>query len=186
MSAKSGAARGVRVDRERAHHDALRRAHCLDLSGKCAGRAASRSTAWDSGADGRSPPAASTIERLEDELGWTITHFYGLTETTPFITVCEPRPEHAELSSGERAKIKARQGVELMTSGELRVVDEDGNEVPRDGETQGEIVARGNAIMAGYYNDPEATEQVMRGGWFHTGDAAVVHPDGYPSRFAIA
>jgi fatty-acyl-CoA synthase len=125
------------------------------------------------------PPAASTIQRLEDELGWTITHVYGLTETTPFITVCEPRPEHAELSSGERAKIKARQGVELITSGELRVVDDDGSEVPRDGATQGEIVARGNVIMAGYYNDAEATEQVMRGGWFHTGDAAVVHADGY-------
>src|SRR5713226_1965124 len=125
------------------------------------------------------PPAASTIQRLEDELGWTITHVYGLTETAPFITVCEPRPEHAELSSGERARIKARQGVELITSGELRVVDEDGNEVPRDGATQGEIVARGNVIMAGYYNDAEATEQVMRGGWFHTGDAAVVHSDGY-------
>jgi fatty-acyl-CoA synthase len=125
------------------------------------------------------PPAASTIQRLEDELGWTITHVYGLTETTPFITVCEPRPEHTELSSAERAKIKARQGVELITSGELRVVDDDGNEVPRDGVTQGEIVARGNVIMAGYYNDAEATEQVMRGGWFHTGDAAVVHADGY-------
>ena len=58
------------------------------------------------------PPAASTIERLEDELGWSITHVYGLTETTPFITVCEPRPEHVELSSRERATIKARQGVE--------------------------------------------------------------------------
>jgi fatty-acyl-CoA synthase len=125
------------------------------------------------------PPAASTIQRLEDELGWTITHVYGLTETTPFITVCEPRPEHAELSSAERAKIKARQGVELITSGELRVVDEEEREVPRDGATQGEIVARGNVIMAGYYNDAEATEQVMRGGWFHTGDAAVVHADGY-------
>ena len=125
------------------------------------------------------PPAASTIQRLEDELAWTITHVYGLTETTPFITVCEPRPEHAELSSEARAKIKARQGVELITSGELRVVDDDGNEVPGDGVTQGEIVARGNVVMAGYYNDPEATEQVMRGGWFHTGDAAVVHPDGY-------
>ncbi|HSP62381.1 MAG TPA: long-chain-fatty-acid--CoA ligase [Pyrinomonadaceae bacterium] len=125
------------------------------------------------------PPAASTIQRLEDDLGWTITHVYGLTETTPFITVCEPRPEHAELSSAERAKIKARQGVELITSGELCVVDEEGSEVPRDGETQGEIVARGNVIMAGYYNDPKATEQVIRGGWFHTGDAAVVHPDGY-------
>jgi fatty-acyl-CoA synthase len=125
------------------------------------------------------PPAASTIERLEDELGWTVTQLYGLTETAPFITVCESRPEHAALSPGERATIKARQGVELITSGETRVVDEQGNSVPCDGETAGEIVARGNAVMEGYYNDPEATAAAMRDGWFHTGDAAVVHPDGY-------
>lgn len=125
------------------------------------------------------PPAASTIQRLEEELGWTITHVYGLTETSPLITVCEPRPSHEKLSVSERAAIKARQGVELITSGELRVVDADGNDVPRDGVTQGEIVARGNVVMAGYYNDPEATEQAMDGGWFHSGDAAVVHPDGY-------
>ncbi|MGB8803537.1 MAG: AMP-binding protein, partial [Chthoniobacterales bacterium] len=125
------------------------------------------------------PPAASTIQRLEEELGWTIIHAYGLTETAPFITICEPRTEHASLKISERAAIKARQGVELITSGELRVVDEEGKEVPRDGVTQGEIVARGNVIMAGYYNDPEATEQAVRGGWFHSGDAAVVHPDGY-------
>jgi acyl-CoA synthetase (AMP-forming)/AMP-acid ligase II len=125
------------------------------------------------------PPAASTIQRLEEELGWTIIHVYGLTETAPFITICEPRPEHASLKISERAAIKARQGVELITSGELRVVDEEGNDVPQDGITQGEIVARGNVVMAGYYNDPEATEQALRGGWFHSGDAAVVHPDGY-------
>jgi fatty-acyl-CoA synthase len=125
------------------------------------------------------PPAASTIQRLEEELGWTIIHVYGLTETAPFITICEPRMEDASLKTSERAAIKARQGVELITSGELRVVDEEGNEVPQDGITQGEIVARGNVVMAGYYNDPEATEQALRGGWFHSGDAAVVHPDGY-------
>src|SRR6266498_3978437 len=125
------------------------------------------------------PPAAATIERVEGELGWTITHVYGLTETAPFITVCEPRAEHARLPISERAAIKARQGVELITSGELRVVDTQSNDVPHDGVSQGEIVARGNVIMAGYYNDPEATEQALRGGWFHTGDAAVVHPDGY-------
>src|SRR5213592_1537829 len=125
------------------------------------------------------PPAASTIQRLEEELGWTITHFYGLTETAPFITVCEPRPEHASLSISDRAAIKARQGVELITSGELRVVDEKGKDVPQDGIIQGEIVARGNVIMAGYYNDAKATEQALSGGWLHTGDVAVVHPDGY-------
>jgi fatty-acyl-CoA synthase len=125
------------------------------------------------------PPAASTIESLEDELGWTVTHVYGLTETTPFITVCEPRAAHGQLSTSERAIIKARQGVELITSGETTVFDDGGVEVPRDGETVGEIVVRGNVVMEGYYNDPEATAQAMRGGWFHTGDAAVIHPDGY-------
>jgi fatty-acyl-CoA synthase len=125
------------------------------------------------------PPAASTIERLEGDLGWTVTQVYGLTETTPFITVCEPRAEHEQLSISERAIIKARQGVELITSGETTVVDDQGVEVPHDGETVGEIVVRGNVVMRGYYNDPEATAQAMRDGWFHTGDAAVIHPDGY-------
>jgi fatty-acyl-CoA synthase len=125
------------------------------------------------------PPAAATIERVEGELGWTITHVYGLTETAPFITVCEDRPEHETLAPSERAVVKARQGVELITSGELRVVDDQGHDVPRDGSTVGEIVVRGNVVMKGYYHDPEATTQAMRGGYFHSGDAAVVHPDGY-------
>jgi fatty-acyl-CoA synthase len=125
------------------------------------------------------PPAATTIRTVEEDLGWTVTQVYGLTETSPFITVCEPRPEHEELEITELAKIKARQGVELITSGELRVVTVEGDDVPRDGATLGEIVARGNVIMAGYYNDPEATGAAIRDGWFHTGDAAVMHPDGY-------
>ena len=125
------------------------------------------------------PPAASTIERLEGDLGWTVTQVYGLTETTPFITVCEPRAEHEQLSIGDRAVIKARQGVELITSGETTVIDETGAEVPYDGETVGEIVVRGNVVMDGYYKDSEATALAMRDGWFHTGDAAVIHPDGY-------
>lgn len=75
--------------------------------------------------------------------------------------------------------IKARQGVELITSGELVVVDANGAEVPHDGETLGEIVVRGNAVMQGYFNDPQATAAAIRDGWFHTGDAAVVHVDGY-------
>ncbi len=125
------------------------------------------------------PPAPATIERVEGELGWEITQVYGLTETSPFITICEERPEHKRLSPSERAVIKARQGVELVTSGELIVVDLEGKQVPHDGQTTGEIVVRGNAVMEGYFNDPEATAQAIRDGWFHTGDAAVVHPDGY-------
>ena len=125
------------------------------------------------------PPAAATIERLEGDFGWEVTQVYGLTETAPFITICEPRPEHGTLSPADLAVVKARTGVELITSGELRVVDDKGKEVKADGQTLGEIVARGNVIMEGYYNDPEATKKVMEDGWFHTGDAAVVHPDGY-------
>jgi fatty-acyl-CoA synthase len=125
------------------------------------------------------PPAAATIERMESELGWEITHVYGLTETAPFISICEPLPEHDSLTRADRAVVKARQGVELITSGELRVVDEEMNDVPRDAATLGEIVARGNVVMRGYYNDPEATAAALKGGWFHSGDAAVVHPDGY-------
>lgn len=125
------------------------------------------------------PPAAATIERVEGEFGWDLTQVYGLTEVSPFISICEPRPEHAALDARGRGEIKARQGVELITSGDLRVVDEQGRDVPRDGQTQGEIVVRGSVVMAGYYMDAAGTEDAMRGGWFHSGDAAVVHPDGY-------
>ncbi|HZR24517.1 MAG TPA: long-chain-fatty-acid--CoA ligase [Vicinamibacterales bacterium] len=125
------------------------------------------------------PPAAATIERIEGDLGWTITQVYGMTETAPFITICEPRPHHADLSLAERAVIKARQGVELITSGQIRVVDDQMNDVPADGQTLGEIVVQGNVVMKGYYNDPDATEKAFRGGYMHTGDAAVMHPDRY-------
>ncbi|MCP5080422.1 MAG: long-chain-fatty-acid--CoA ligase [Alphaproteobacteria bacterium] len=125
------------------------------------------------------PPAAATIELIESELGWELTHVYGLTETAPLITVCEARPEHQNLPAAELAKIKSRQGVELVSSGELRVIDEDGNEVPHDGETLGEITVRGNVVMKGYYNDKGATDAAIKDGWFHSGDAAVVHPDGF-------
>jgi fatty-acyl-CoA synthase len=125
------------------------------------------------------PPAPATIECIEGAIGWHLTHVYGLSETAPFITVCEPRPEHADLDARERSIIKARQGVELITSGETTVVDENSIEVPHDGATLGEIVSRGNVVMRGYYNDADATATALRGGWFHTGDAAVIHPDGY-------
>ena len=75
--------------------------------------------------------------------------------------------------------IKACQGVELLTSGDLRVVDEQGRDVPHDSTAIGEIIVRGNVVMEGYYNDPNATAEAMAGGWFHSGDAAVVHPNGY-------
>ena len=119
------------------------------------------------------PPAAATIQRIERDFGWRLTHIYGLTETTPFITVCEPRPEHTRLSAEQSAMIKARQGVELVTSGELLVVDAEGREVPHGGQALGEIVVRGNVVMGGT-KDPDATAAAMRDAWFHSGDAAVV------------
>lgn len=125
------------------------------------------------------PPAAATIERIEGELGWEITHVYGLTEVSPIVTISEWRPEHALLDAAGRARIKARQGVEYLGNAEVRVVDEEGREVVRDGVTLGEIIIRGNAVMAGYYNDPAATDRAIRDGWFYSGDAAVVHEDGY-------
>jgi fatty-acyl-CoA synthase len=128
---------------------------------------------------GGAAPAAATIERMEGELGWEITQIYGLTETAPIITICEPRPQDDRLDADARGVIKARQGVELITTGEVTVIDDSGNEVPHDGQALGEIVARGNLVMKGYYRDPEATAHAFRGGWFHTGDAAVIHPDGY-------
>jgi len=125
------------------------------------------------------PPAAVTIELIESGLGWQVTHIYGLTETAPFILVCEERPEHKKLPAGERAIVKARQGVELVSSGEIRVADKDGREVPHDGQSLGEICVRGNVVMKGYFNDAMETDKAIVDGWFHTGDAAVVHPDGF-------
>jgi len=125
------------------------------------------------------PPAAATIESVEGDLGWEITQVYGSTESAPLISICEPTPEHAKLSKADQAVIKARQGVRLIASGDLQVVDENDQPVPNDGKTLGEIVARGNVVMLGYYNDEAATAAALRGGWYHTGDAAVVHPDGY-------
>jgi fatty-acyl-CoA synthase len=110
----------------------------------------------------------ATIERVEEEFGWEITQLYGLTGTAPFITVCETLPEHKLMSKEERAIIKARQGVELITSGELSVFDSNGKEVSHDGTNTGQTVVRGNVVMKGYFQDPEATSRVMQDGWFPT------------------
>src|SRR5258706_3789098 len=124
-------------------------------------------------------PAAAAIERIQGQLGWEVNQGYRLTETAPFITICEPLPEHASLSPSERAVVKARQGVELIASGELLVIDEQCNEVRHDGPTLCEIWAQCQVVVKGYYNHPEATAPAFEGGWFHTRDAAAVHPDGY-------
>lgn len=128
---------------------------------------------------GGAPPPAALIARAEDELGIEVVHVYGLTETGPWLTVCEWRREWDALPLEERAARKARQGVGQLLCGEVAVVREDLSPVARDGREVGEIVVRGPTVMEGYYRDPGATAEAFAGGWFHTGDLAVVHPDGY-------
>ena len=126
---------------------------------------------------GGAAPAAAVLRRMED-VGIEVIHLYGLTETGPFLTSCEAQPAWDDVDVQTRYRLKARQGIAQLFA-DVRVMDEHLCEVPTDGHTVGEIVARGNNVMEGYYRQPEETARVMRGGWFHTGDLAVVHPDGY-------
>ncbi|HEV2283555.1 MAG TPA: long-chain-fatty-acid--CoA ligase [bacterium] len=128
---------------------------------------------------GGAPPPAALIKRCEEELGFEIVHVYGLTETGPWLTVCEWRTAWDDRPLAERAALKARQGIGQIAAGRVRVVREDLADVARDGAEIGEIVVRGPTVTPGYYRDPEATAAATAGGWFHTGDLAVVHPDGY-------
>ncbi len=126
---------------------------------------------------GGAPPAPQVIRNIE-AVGARVIHLYGLTETYGPSTICQWLPEWNALSFDEQAGVKARQGVaDLMV--EQRVVGEDMVDVAPDGSEIGELVIRGNAVMKGYYQDEEATREVFRGGWFHTADLAVVHPNGY-------
>lgn len=124
------------------------------------------------------PPSPTLIEHMS-ELGAKIIHVYGLTETYGPFTVCEYQPDWKDLPAAEQGKLLARQGVSFVMGDGLRVVDEHMHDVPDDGEALGEVVMQGNMVMKGYYDDPEATATAFRGGWFHSGDVAVRHPDGY-------
>jgi fatty-acyl-CoA synthase len=124
------------------------------------------------------PPSPTTIAEME-RMGFTVVHVYGLTETYGPITLCQFQPGWADLTVEQRAALQARQGVSMITAGGVRVVDEEMADVPADSKTMGEIVMRGNTVMAGYYLDPEATAAAFRGGWFHSGDLGVRYPDGY-------
>jgi fatty-acyl-CoA synthase len=127
---------------------------------------------------GGAPPSPTLLERME-KLGVRITHLYGLTETYGPHVLCEMQSEWETLDAAGRARVMSRQGVPYVHAAHLRVVDEDMNDVPPDAETMGEVVMRGNNVMRGYYEDPEATAKAFRGGWFHSGDIGVVHPDRY-------
>ena len=127
---------------------------------------------------GGAPPSPTLLTRAAG-LNIEITHLYGLTETYGPIAVCAWNPGWDELGRGEQAALRARQGVPTVVSDRIRVVDPDMRDVPADATAMGEVVMRGNNVMQGYYRDPEATATAFRGGWFHSGDLAVMHPDGY-------
>ncbi|MBI2817763.1 MAG: long-chain-fatty-acid--CoA ligase [Acidobacteria bacterium] len=128
---------------------------------------------------GGAPPSPALIREAE-HVGIDAAHIYGLTETYGPFTVCQWREEWNANPLAERAQIKAQQGVAHILSGTaLRVVDGDMRDVPADGQTLGEVVMRGNIVMKGYFKDPAATETAFRGGWFHSGDLAVMHATGY-------
>ncbi|MGO9020624.1 MAG: acyl--CoA ligase family protein [Syntrophobacteraceae bacterium] len=125
------------------------------------------------------PPAPTVIKNMES-LGVDVTQVYGLTEVYGPHSICKWQSKWDSLSVDEKAGIKARQGVSYVTAHHMDVVDPlTMKSVPRDSKTIGEIVMRGNNVMLGYYKDPKATDDAFEGGWFHSGDLAVVHPDNY-------
>ena len=125
------------------------------------------------------PPPSIIFEKME-KLGFEVMHVYGLTETYGHILQCAWNDEWNNLDNNKKNEIKARQGVRYPNTEEVDVIDpETMKSVPRDGETIGEIMIRGNIVMKGYYKDKDATQKAMNGGWFHSGDLAVMYPNGY-------
>ena len=125
------------------------------------------------------PPTSAILDKM-NKLGFEVMHVYGLTETYGHMLHCAWNENWNELPSEEQAEIKSRQGVRYPNTEEAIVLNPETYEpVPRDGKTMGEIMIRGNIVMKGYYKNKEATESAMKNGWFHSGDLAVVHPDGY-------
>ena len=125
------------------------------------------------------PPAPATLLKIE-KLGFNVTQVYGLTETYGHVTECYWESEKwSELEGEQRAAIKARQGVAFPMMEHITVMDQSMSDVPKDGKAQGEIMIRGNSVMKGYFKNKEATKEAFEGGYFHTGDIAVHHPDSY-------
>jgi fatty-acyl-CoA synthase len=125
------------------------------------------------------PPAPATLAKIE-ALGFNVTQVYGLTETYGHVTECLwKEAEWGGLTGADRAAVKARQGVAMPMMEHITVMDAEMRQVPMDGSTQGEIMIRGNSVMKGYLKNPQATQEAFAGGYFHSGDIAVQHPDGY-------
>ena len=127
---------------------------------------------------GGAPPSPTIIEAI-GRLGGHLNHIYGLTEVYGPYSICAWQPGWKDQPTDAQARLLARQGVPKTVDGELRVVDQHMNDVPADGEAMGEVLMRGNIVMKGYWDDEDATATAFRGGWFHSGDLGVMHPDGY-------
>src|SRR5919199_1668134 len=123
------------------------------------------------------PPSPTLFARMS-ELNFRVVHVYGLTETYGPTTVCPEQEAWRELPLDDQAKRLARQGQAYISSDLVRVVDEQMNDVPQDAQTMGEVIMRGNIVMSGYFEDEAATSKAFQGGWFHSGDLAIWHPDG--------
>src|SRR5581483_2237520 len=120
------------------------------------------------GTAGSAPPMA-LIKAMQERLNWQVIQIYGLTETSPFLTVSKVKPHMRDWPAEEKYRMQTRTGYPMMGV-DLRVVDEEGRDIAPDGEAVGEVIARSSVVMAGYWRQPEATDAVIVDGWFHTGD----------------
>ncbi|MDH4248636.1 MAG: AMP-binding protein, partial [Deltaproteobacteria bacterium] len=124
------------------------------------------------------PPSPTVIAQMM-AMNVRVIHVYGLTETYGPVTVCEIQPEWRALPLQDQARLMARQGVPYLLSEDLQILDAQGRPVPADGKTLGEVCMKGNIVMKGYFDNPQATQEALREGWFHSGDLGVMHSDGY-------
>ncbi len=125
---------------------------------------------------GSAPPRA-LIEGMQERLGWQVIQIYGLTETSPFLTVSKVKPHMRDWPNEEKYRVQTRTGYQMLGV-EIRVVDDEGKDVAADGQQVGEVIARSNVVMSGYWRQPEATDAVIVDGWFHTGDMATIDCEG--------
>ncbi|MGO4887480.1 fatty acid--CoA ligase [Anaerobacillus sp. MEB173] len=126
---------------------------------------------------GSAPPPAF-VRRVEEDLGWEFIQVYGMTETSPLMTISSPRSQHRSLSKDDQYRLKSRTGYSMIGC-EVKVVNENGEEVVHNDQEVGEVVTRSNGVMEGYWKNPEATMETIRNGWLHTGDMATVDENGY-------
>jgi len=129
------------------------------------------------GTAGSAPPLA-TIQGAQEKFGWRVIQIYGLTETSPFLTVCKIKPHMDDWPAEDRLSVQAKTGYPMIGV-DIRVVDDEGNDVRPDSGQVGEVIARANVVMAGYWRQPEATNAAIVDGWFHTGDMALIDGEGY-------